>query len=258
MNVDDAGEDGWGFGIDIGGSGIKAAPVDLTTGRLMGERYRLRTPQPASPMAVVDTVHRVVAHFGWSAPVGAAFPAVVKSGVAQTAANVDRSWIGLDVAALLGAALGVATTVVNDADAAGLAEIDYGAGRGRNGVVILLTLGTGIGSAVFLDGRLMPNTEFGHLEIDGVDAETRASDAVRERENLSWSKWAKRLSRYLSRLEALLWPDLIILGGGGSKKSELFLPLLDGVRSPVVPARLLNNAGIVGAALSAVPSGRRP
>jgi polyphosphate glucokinase len=217
---------------------------------LAEDRFRIATPHPATPAAVAKVVGDVVAHFDWTGPVGATFPAVVKGGKALTAANVDSGWIGTDIAAVLGKATGSPVTPVNDADAAGIAEMAYGAGRGREGVVILATLGTGIGTAVFLNGRLLPNTELGHLELRGHDAETRASDSAREREGLSWEKWASRLTRYLRHLEDLLWPDLIILGGGVSKKADRYLSLLK-VRTEVVPAKLLNNAGIVGAALAA-------
>jgi len=239
---------GRGFGIDIGGSGIKGATVDLVRGELLVERLRLETPHPATPPAVAKTVGKVVDHFGWTGEVGVTFPAVIKNGVAHTAANVDKSWIGTDVSAVLRTAGPV--TVLNDADAAGVAEVRYGAGREVGGVVIVVTLGTGIGSALFVDGRLVPNTEFGHLEIDGHDAETRAADSAREREDLTWEKWAHRVQKYLRHLEALIWPDLIVVGGGVSKKSAKWLPYVD-VRSPVRPAELLNNAGIVGAALLA-------
>jgi polyphosphate glucokinase len=245
--------DGLRFGVDIGGTGIKGAPVDLAAGRLAGDRFKLPTPRPATPGAVADVVGEVVAHFGWTGPVGCAFPAVIKNGIARTAANVDHSWIGASVEQAVADRLGTpesTVTVVNDADAAGVAELAFGAGRDRDGVVVLLTLGTGIGSAVFLDGVLVPNTELGHLELDGVDAETRASAVAREREDLSWQHWAKRLSHYLQMVENLLWPDLIILGGGVSRKPEKFVPLLE-CRTEVVPAQLANDAGIVGAALIA-------
>ncbi len=238
------------FGIDIGGTGIKAAPVDLRTGELQAARVRLETPHPATPEAVAAVVAGIVHDAGWTGPAGAAFPSVIKNGVAFTAANIDHSWVGTDVAATLGAAAGCEVTAVNDADAAGVAEMHFGAGRDEHGVVVLATLGTGIGSAVFLHGQLVPNTELGHLEVDGHDAETKASEIARERDGLSWEKWSKRLNRYLTVLENLLWPDLIILGGGGSKKADKFLHLLD-VRTRVVPATLRNEAGIVGAALVA-------
>lgn len=246
------------FGIDIGGSGIKAAQVDTTAGRLLTERFRLETPRPATPRAVAETVDRVVAHFPDRAgPVGATFPAVIKSGTAMTAANVDKAFIGTDVAALLaGVTGGGPVLVVNDADAAGQAEVAFGAARDRAGVVVVVTLGTGIGSALFLDGVLVPNTELGHLEVGGEEAEKMAADSVREHDDLSWKKWAKRVSAYLTTLEALLWPDLIVVGGGVSKKAEKFLPLLK-TRTDVVPAQLQNDAGIVGAALlAAVPAGQ--
>jgi polyphosphate glucokinase len=239
-----------GFGIDIGGSGVKGAPVDLDAGRLETERFRIPTPQPATPEAVAEVVAQVVAHFGWSGPVGVTFPAVVSGGVTRTAANVDHAWIGTDADALFSEAIGQPAAVLNDADAAGVAEMRFGAGRGRNGVVLVTTLGTGIGSALFTDGVLVPNTELGHLEIDGHDAESRASDAARDREDLTWSQWAERLQRYYRRVEDLFWPDLIIVGGGVSKKAERFLPLLD-LRTEIVTAELLNGAGIVGAALQA-------
>ncbi|WP_026240132.1 polyphosphate--glucose phosphotransferase [Parafrankia discariae] len=243
------------FGVDIGGTGIKGAPVDIEDGTLAAPRFRVPTPQPADPESVARTVAEVVAHFEWTGPVGATFPAVIKSGVARTAANVDEGWIDTDVSAVLGGALGPAlagseVAVVNDADAAGVAEMAFGAGRDTSGLVVMTTFGTGIGTALFLHGQLVPNTELGHLEIHGHDAETRASEAVREREDLSWEKWAKRVNRYLSTLEALLWPDLIIVGGGASRKAEKFFDHLE-LRTKVVPAQLQNEAGIVGAALYA-------
>jgi polyphosphate glucokinase len=230
---------------------VKGAPVDIATGELTGERFRVATPKPATPAAVAKVVADVVAHFDWSGPIGATFPAVVKDGKAMTAANVDSGWIGTDISAVLGESTGNPVTAVNDADAAGMAEMAFGAGSGRNGVVIMATLGTGIGTALFQHGRLLPNTELGHLEIHGHDAETRTSDAARDREGLSWEKWAHRLTRYLRHLEDLLWPDLIILGGGVSKKADRYLHMLQ-TRTEVVPAHLLNNAGIVGAAVAAV------
>jgi polyphosphate glucokinase len=239
-----------GFGVDIGGSGIKACPVDLETGKLVGERLRVETPQPSRPDAVYDVVRRVVDEFGWTGPIGVTFPGVMKNGVAHTAANVDKSWVGTDVDAGLEAVVPGAVHTLNDADAAGLAEMRYGAGRDRAGVVLMLTFGTGIGSAVFVDGTLVPNTEFGHIQVDGEDGERRASAAARDREDLSYPEWAARVDRYLDVLEAGLWPDLIIVGGGVSKKAHKWVPLLS-TRTPVVPAELLNDAGIVGAALAA-------
>ena len=238
------------FGVDIGGSGIKGAPVDVERGALLAERVRIETPQPSKPDAIADVVHELVTGFGWDGPVGCAFPAVVTGGVVRTAANVHKSWIGTDAAALLGERIGQPVHVVNDADAAGLAEMRFGAGRDRMGHVVMITLGTGIGSALFTNGVLTPNSELGHLELHGSDAESLASDRVREEDELSWKKWAKRVEAYVRLLEDLLWPDLVIVGGGVSKKAEKFLPLLD-VRTEVVAAALLNDAGIVGAALVA-------
>jgi polyphosphate glucokinase len=239
-----------GFGVDIGGSGIKGCPVDLETGELIGERLRIDTPQPSTPEAVYDVVRRVVGEFDWTGPIGVTFPGVMKQGVAHTAANVDKAWIGTDVDAGLEAVIPGAVHTLNDADAAGLAEMRYGAGRGRDGVVLMLTFGTGIGSALFVNGTLVPNTEFGHIQVDGEDGERRASAAVKDREELSYPEWAERVDRYLDVLEGGLWPDLIIVGGGVSKKAHKWVPLLS-TRTPVVAAELLNNAGIAGAALAA-------
>ena len=237
------------FGIDIGGSGIKGAPVDLRTGEFTADRVRIPTPQPATPPAVAQVVAQIVTQFGLrkSVPIGVTFPAVVRHGVAQSAANVDESWIGTDIEKLLHAATGRQVLAVNDADAAGYAEVEYGAARDVPGLVMVVTLGTGIGTALINNGRLVPNTELGHLEVDGVDAETRASDAARERDNLSYADWAKRLQRYFDELERLFSPDLFVVGGGVSKKYDEYLPLLD-LRTPIVPAALRNAAGIVGAA----------
>lgn len=237
------------LGIDIGGTGIKGAPVDVGTGQLVGERFRLETPQPAVPNAVADVVEKVAAHFNYQGPTGVAFPAVVKHGVTYTAANVDRSWIGTNAGELFSRHVGGPVTVVNDADAAGIAEIRFGAGRDRKGVVILLTLGTGIGSAIFLNGELIPNTEFGHLIIRGKEAEKRASEKVREDKKLSWRQWAKRLSEFLNEMEKLFSPDLFIMGGGISKKADKFIPYLTTKTEViVVPAQMRNEAGIIGAA----------
>jgi polyphosphate glucokinase len=244
------------FGLDIGGSGIKGAPVDLQRGEIIGERVRLVTPPGAKVAAVAKTAGEVVASFGYTGLVGAAFPAVIVDGRARNASNIDEKWIGTDVAETLSAATGCEVSPINDADAAGLAEMRYGVGRDVSGTVALLTFGTGIGSAVFLDGKLLPNTELGHLEIEGHDAEIKTADSAREREGLSWEQWAKRVSKYLRHFEALLWPDLFILGGGVSKKAEKFLPLLEGVRTKVVTAQLQNEAGIVGAALWAAENHR--
>ena len=244
------------IGIDFGGTGTKGGIVDLDTGELVGERFRIATPRPATPEAVAEVVAQIVAELQSrpeapepDSPVGIVFPAIIKDGVALSAANIDKSWIGTDVDALMTERLGRPVEALNDADAAGLAEAVYGAGRGVKGLVIVITLGTGIGSALVMDGKLVPNAELGHLEIDGHDAETRASAAAREREDLPWKKWATtRLQRYFSHVEFLFTPSLFIVGGGVSKKAEKFLPHLS-LRTPVEVARLRNNAGIVGSAL---------
>lgn len=238
------------LGIDIGGSGIKGAPVDVATGKLLAERHRIETPQPSTPDAVAATVAEIVRGFDWSGAIGATFPAIVQHGVIRSAANVDQRWIGTDADQVFTAATGCPVTVLNDADAAGLAEVAFGAGRDVAGVVLLLTFGTGIGSALFVDGRLVPNTELGHLEVDGHDAESRAAASVREENDMSWKHWAKRVDEYLEVVEALFSPDLIIIGGGVSKKADRFLDLLE-IDTKVVPAQLLNEAGIVGAAMAA-------
>lgn len=239
------------LGIDIGGSGIKGAPVDLTAGRFARDRLRIETPHPSAPKAVAEVVRTIVRHFEWSGPIGVTYPGVVAGGLTRTAANVDKRWIGVDADALFTEVTGCAVTVLNDADAAGVAEMTIGAGKGRDGVVLVLTFGTGIGSALFVDGTLVPNTELGHLELDGKDAEHRASAQVRETKGLSWEKWAERVEAYLRHIDALFSPELIIIGGGVSKKSDKFLPLIDGVTADVVPAALHNDAGVIGAAMAA-------
>jgi polyphosphate glucokinase len=244
------------LGVDIGGSGIKGAPVETSSGQLTAERMRLPTPSPSSPDAVAGVIRQITENFGQtSGPVGITFPGVVKSGRVVTAANMDPAWIGFDAATFFTAKLGRPALVVNDADAAGLAEMRLGAGRGINGIVILLTLGTGIGSAVFLDGKLVPNTEFGHMEVRGKEAEARASERVREEKELGWEPWGERVGEVVARLAFLLNPDLVIIGGGVSRKAEKFLPVVQGmVKVPVVPAQLQNQAGLVGAALVAAES----
>jgi len=237
------------LGIDIGGSGIKGAPVDTGTGQLLAERYRIATPKPSLPNAVADVVAEIAAHFNYRGPAGITFPGVIKRGIVYTAANVDPSWIGADAAKLFQDRVGGPVRVVNDADAAGVAEMRYGAGKDQRGVVIMLTLGTGIGSAIFLNGELLPNTEFGHLKIRGKDAEARASERVREEKGLSWKRWAGRLSEILVELEHLFSPELFILGGGISKQADKFLPYLTAKTSVVIqPAQMRNEAGIIGAA----------
>ncbi|MCD9154423.1 polyphosphate--glucose phosphotransferase [Aeromicrobium duanguangcaii] len=240
-----------GFGIDIGGTGTKGAPVDLDAGKLVGERFRIPTPQPATPQAVAEVAAQIVAHFPDTEEVpriGVAIPAVVQRGVARSAANIDTSWIDTDVDALFTEVLGREVHVVNDADAAGVAENDHGAARKEEGLVCVITLGTGIGSALISGGTLVPNTEFGHLEVAGhPNAEKWCATSAREREDLTWQEWAERLQVYFSHLERILSPDLFVVGGGVSKNSEKFLPLLD-LRTPIVAAKHRNNAGIIGAA----------
>lgn len=238
------------LGIDIGGSGIKGAPVDTSEGHLIGERKRIPTPGKSTPKAVAEVVAEITSHFDWKGRVGCAFPAVIKQGVACSAANVDKSWLGFNGEKLFAEKTGCRVLLLNDADAAGLAEMKFGAGSDRKGVVIVLTLGTGIGSAVFTDGRLVPNTEFGHMEIKGEKAEARAAARIRKDENLSWEKWAKRVNLFLRRMDALFSPDLFIIGGGVSRRHKRFFPYLE-TRAEIAPARLLNQAGIIGAALAA-------
>jgi len=237
------------LGIDVGGSGIKGAPVDTKTGELIAERLRIKTPEKAEPQPVAEVVAQIAKSFDWKGQIGIGFPAPIKAGVAMMAANVSKKWIGINADDLFTKTTGLSCTLINDADAAGLAEMSFGAGRNQQGIVIIVTLGTGIGSAVFYRGSLLPNTEFGHIEIKGKDAEAGASDAARQREDLSWEKFSKRLNRYLEMMEKLFWPDLFIIGGGISKQHEKFLPLLK-IEVPVVPAQLLNEAGIIGAALA--------
>ncbi len=245
------------FGVDIGGSGIKGAPVDLRTGELTHDRFRIETPQPATPAAVGDTVAEVISHFKVKphTPIGVTFPGVVQQGVVRTAANLDPTWIGVNLGDEIHARARHDVRVMNDADAAGYAEYRYGAAEGKDGLVLLVTLGTGIGTALIADGRLVPNTELGHVTIDGHDAEEFAAESARERHDLDWAAWAAHVNRYLQEMERLLWPDLIIIGGGVSKDHEEFMPLLD-LRAPVVPAALRNEAGIVGAAAQAAEAAR--
>jgi len=250
---------GLALGIDVGGTGVKAALVDLATGTLASNRVREKTPQPATPEAVTATVASVVAQVldGETVPddlpVGCGLPGVVTEGILRTAANIDKSWEGVSVEGIVGEALGRRVLAINDADAAGLAELAYGAAEGVSGTVLLLTIGTGIGSALFIDGRLVPNTEFGHLEFHGKDAELRVSGAARSRRGLGWKRWAREFDEYLDRLELYFWPDLIILGGGVSKDMAKYEHLLT-TRAPVKAAELLNVAGIVGAAYAGAAS----
>jgi polyphosphate glucokinase len=238
------------MGVDVGGTGTKGAIVDLSSGELVTDRYRLPTPQPSTPEAVADTVGVIVASAGWDGPVGCALPAVVTGGVVRTAANIDSRWVDTDGCAVIGAAVGAPITLLNDADAAGMAEMRFGIGKGRGGVVLVLTFGTGIGSALFVEGRLVPNTELGHLQMWGDSAEERAAASGRERSDLSWEDWVGDcVNPYLRYVEDLLWPDLIVVGGGISKKPDRWVPLLE-ARAELLVAELRNNAGIAGAALA--------
>jgi len=240
-----------GFGVDVGGSGIKGGIVDLDTGELVGDRYKLLTPHPATPAAVAKTIAAVVNEFGWTGPLGVTYPGVVTDGIVRTAANVDKKWIGTDAQEIISAALnGQEVVVLNDADAAGLGEERYGAGKDTTGVVVLLTFGTGIGSAVIHNGILLPNTEFGHLEVGGKEAEHRAASSVRDKRGWSYEKWAKQVTKVLVAIENAMCPELFIAGGGISRKADIWVPLLKN-RTPVVAAALQNTAGIVGAAMAA-------
>ncbi len=238
------------LGVDIGGSGIKGAPVDTDTGNLIADRHRIETPQPATPDAVIDVVGELVDHFAWDGLIGCTFPAIVKKGVTLSAANVDNSWIGYDAERALRQRTGCSLMLLNDADAAGIAEMEFGAGQGQDGLVIIITLGTGIGSALFHEGELLPNTELGHLEIRGKEAEKWTADSARKAKKLKWHAWGERLNVYLSHLEFLFSPDLFIIGGGVSKKFHKYERYLT-TQARTVPAAMRNEAGIVGAALAA-------
>ena len=239
------------LGIDIGGSGIKGAIVDIRKGEFVGERHRIDTPQPAKPKPVAEVVAEIAKHFNYSGPIGVTFPAIIKNGVAWSAANVDKSYIGTDVAKTIVDATGCPAIVLNDADAAGIAEMHFGAGRNNLGTVVIITLGTGIGSAFFRKGVLLPNSELGHIYLkNGMEAEHFASDKVREEEDLGWKQWGKRLNELFQHIDFIFSPDLIIVGGGVSKKYEKFFPFIE-VKANLVPAELRNDAGIVGAALAA-------
>jgi polyphosphate glucokinase len=238
------------FGIDIGGSALKAAVVDVRTGALVSPRQRIQTPEPSTPEAVAKVVLELMTTAGFSGPVGVTFPAIIQHGVARSAANVDKSWIGTDIEAVFSAACSTDVIVLNDADAAGIAEARFGAAKGVPGVVLMLTFGTGIGSALLHEGVLVPNTELGHLELDGYDAEKRAAASIKDEEGLSYPEWAARVDRYMHHVEALFTPDLFVVGGGVSQDAAQWVPLLT-VRAPVHQAELLNDAGIVGAAIAA-------
>ncbi|MFO7657917.1 MAG: ROK family protein [Bacteroidales bacterium] len=237
------------LGIDIGGSGIKGAPVNTKTGKYLENRYRIVTPNPSTPEAVASVIKKIAMHFNWEGPVGCGFPAVVLNGIVKTASNIDKSWIGVDACELFTNTLKLPVMVINDADAAGLADVKFGAGKGVNGSILMLTIGTGIGSAFFTRGKLLPNTELGHLILNGKNVEKYTSDATRKKEKLGWEEWGSRLNEYLIEIERLFYPELIIIGGGMSKKMEKFANFLT-VKTRVVPAELLNDAGIIGAAMA--------
>lgn len=245
------------LGIDIGGSGIKGAIVDITNGEFVSERFRATTPSPSTAPAVAEVVGMVARHFNWQGAIGCTFPGVVKQGIIYSAANVDTAWIGINARELFTSTTGCAMTVLNDADAAGIGELHFGAAHGQNGVVLLLTFGTGIGSALFVDGQLVPNTELGHVEVGGKESEQRASDRARTRGSLSWKQWSKRVNRVLKNYEMLFSPDLFVIGGGVSQSYEKFLPMLT-IKTPIVPASLRNSAGIVGAAFAATHANAVP
>jgi polyphosphate glucokinase len=238
------------LGIDIGGSGIKGGIVNTETGEMLTARHRIPTPQPAKPKAVAKVVGELARHFHWSGLIGCGFPAVVRHGVAHTASNIDKSWIGKNVEEIFAEETGCRTMVMNDADAAGMAVMRFGAGKGFQGVVLVVTVGTGLGTVLFTDGVLVPNLEMGHIMLKGMDAEKFASDSARQREGISWEEWGKRFNKYLKRIEALLWPDLVIIGGGASKKFDLYSHLIN-VEAKVMPSQMLNHAGIIGAAAGA-------
>lgn len=239
------------LGVDIGGSGIKGAIVDTLTGELISERHRIETPQPATPEAVAAVLAQLVLHFNWTGPIGCGFPAAIQQGVVRTAANISKSFIGVNIDKLFSEVTNCDCHILNDADAAGIAEMQFGEGAGQIGVVLLVTIGTGLGTALFTDGKLLPNTELGHIYLEnGIDAERFASDAARKLQDLGWKSWGNRFDLYLSAMEKLFWPDLIILGGGASKKFDKFKEQIS-VKTKVKPAAFLNQAGIVGAALYA-------
>lgn len=243
------------LGIDIGGSGIKGAPVDVGSGEFIADRFRIPTPSPGNPDQVIEVIRRIVAHFEWEGKIGAGFPGVVQRGVIKTAANVSKDWIDENLTSLITEATGCQAVALNDADAAGLAEMRFGVGKDyEEDYALFLTIGTGIGSAFFVKGELWPNSEMGHLQVRGKDAEHRAGDGVRKEKDLSWKKWGKRLDEVLKIYDFLFNPDVMILGGGVSKKFKKYKKYLKGINADVVPAQLRNQAGIVGAAMAAAES----
>ncbi len=239
------------LGIDVGGSGIKGAIVDTITGNLVGERHRIETPQPATPDEIAEVIKQIVSHFKWKGKVGVGFPAAVQMGVVKTAANIDESWIGVHINSYLSAKTTCEVYVINDADAAGMAEISYGAGKDVPGTVMMITVGTGIGTALFIDGKLLPNTELGHLEFKNKTIERYAADSVRKKKDLDWASWGERFNKALIHYERMLYPNLFIIGGGTSKKMDRFESKIT-IKTKVQAAQLLNEAGIIGAAAFAV------
>ncbi|HMB99119.1 MAG TPA: ROK family protein [Balneolaceae bacterium] len=237
------------LGIDVGGSGIKGAIVDTQKGELITERYRISTPKPATPHAVIEVIEKIIKNFEWQGPVGCGFPAAVKNEVVKTASNIDDSWIGVNASAQIEKKTGCPTHLVNDVDAAGFAEMEFGAGKRLFGTIFMANFGTGIGTAVFHNQQLVPNTELGHIPLHGGPAEDYAANSIRKKEELSWKKWGGRVNEYLQLVEELFWPDLIIIGGGVSKKFKKFKPYLN-LQAEVVPAVSRNHAGIIGAAFS--------
>jgi polyphosphate glucokinase len=245
------------LGIDIGGTGIKASPVNIKKGKLIRTPVKVSTPQPAEPKSILPLLRDLIKNYNWSGPIGCGFPGVIKKGVVLTAANLTDDWISVDLKSEIEGMTNCPASIINDADGAALAEMQFGAGRNFNkkdaGVVMLFTLGTGIGSALFVDGKLVPNTEFGHMEMDGKDAEDWAATVIREKEKLSWKIWGERVNKFLKRIEVLFTPDLIIIGGGVSENPEKFFPYLT-VKAKLVSAQMANDAGIIGAALSTLIS----
>lgn len=238
------------LGIDVGGTGIKGAPVNIETGELLKERHRIPTPQPATPEAIAKVIKELVDFFGWKGKIGLGFPAVIQRGIVLTASNIDNSWIGIPINKYLSEKTGCDVFAVNDADAAGVAELNFGVGNDKKGIVLLLTIGTGVGSVLFVDGKLIPNTELGHMVFRDKTVEKYISNSVRENKELTWEKYGKRFKKTLKYFEHLFYPDLIIIGGGISKKMDFLMPFID-IKTNVVPAQLMNEAGIIGAAVHA-------
>lgn len=238
------------LGIDVGGSGIKGAVVDPSKGKLITDRYRIPTPKPATPVAIIEIIEAIITHFNWQGPVGCGFPAAVKHEIVKTASNIDNSWIGVNASDRIEKKTGCPTHLVNDVDAAGYAEAEFGAGKNRKGTIFMAAFGTGIGTALFHNQQLVPNTELGHLPMHGMAAEDYAANSIRKKNAMSWEDWGGRVNEYLQLVEALFWPDIVIIGGGVSKSFSEFKPYLH-LDTEVVPAKSRNHAGIIGAALAA-------